>query len=108
MLLREMHKNTFIYLQENQWKDLDQIIDILCQGPLCPTPNSVPASLRYHTAKVLFEELFNAMEEKDFKVEVAEAEKLLRPLITLLQRSTDTLMVNKIWESVIESGLFVV
>ena len=104
MLLREMHKNTFVWLREQKWAQLDELIDVLVSGPLSPTLNTLPASLRYHSAKVLFEELINSLPKGEV-VTVDVGMKLLKPLITLLQRSTDSLMIEKIWENVINSGI---
>ncbi|KAJ2955843.1 hypothetical protein NQZ79_g8221 [Umbelopsis isabellina] len=112
MLLRRVVHYTFKYIGEHDWDlgIIDDYSELLKNGPLNPTNNKIPNSIRYHLADIYLDELEKVVngqlekldEEEDIEIPTTE---LLDPFINLLAKTPNKITANKVVENVFSSIL---
>lgn len=98
-LFRQMHLNTFKYLEKVQW-DINYVmkyIDIFTDGPLSMLDQTVPPSLLYHTCEVFVQELEKAITKP---VPTSVFIDVLEPFFDVVGFCSNDILVEKVNEEI--------
>jgi len=106
MLLRRVIYYTFKYISEHNWDlgIIDDYSELLKNGPLNPTNNKIPDSIRYHLSdiyigeleKVVNAQLDSLAEDEDIEIPTTE---LLDAFINLLAKTPNKVTAKKVTEN---------
>ncbi|XP_058113668.1 uncharacterized protein LOC131256699 [Magnolia sinica] len=99
LLIRRFLRHLFLLLKSNSW-DLElsnRLMDVLVEMTLLPTDSYPAQGVNYHISEAFLEEL------KEFLPLTADVlDALLKPFFSVLEKSTDKVLVSKIRKSMFD------